>query len=87
VLASIGDLADELRTDLIDIFVNDRGAVLWTKVHARRGADELRVEQLVILTIEGGQIVRIMSVTNDQAQSNRFWNATPGRADQVHSSD
>ena len=87
VLASIGDLADELRSDLIDIFVNDRGAVLWTRVQARRGADELRVEQLVVLTIEDGQIVRIMSVTNDQAQSNRFWKATPDRADPVHGSN
>ena len=87
VLASMGDLADELRSDLIDIFVNDRGAVLQIRVEARRGSDELRVEQLVILTIEGDQIVQIMSVTNDQAQSSRFWKTTPRRTDRAFRSD
>jgi hypothetical protein len=56
-------------------------------VQARRGSDELRVEQLVILIIEGDQIVQITSVTNDQAQSNRFWKATPSRADEELLSD
>jgi len=87
VLASVGDLTDELRSDLIDIFVNDRGAVLWTRLEARRGSQELNVEQLVVLTIEGGQIVQMMSVTNDQDQSNRFWKATPGWADEALRSD
>jgi ketosteroid isomerase-like protein len=80
VLASMGDLADELRFDLIDIFVNDRGAVLRTRLEARRGSQELRVEQLVVLTIEGDRILQMMSVTNDQDQSNRFWKAAPSRA-------
>jgi ketosteroid isomerase-like protein len=87
LLASLGDLTDELRSDLTDIFVNDRGAVLWLRVQARRGLDELRVERLVILTIEDGHIVQIVSVTNDQVQSDRFWKATPGRADQALRSD
>lgn len=80
MLASVGDLTDELRSDLVDIFVNDRGAVLRTRVEARRGSQELNVEQLVVLTIEGGQIVQMMSVTNDQAQSHRFWKVTPSRS-------
>ena len=87
VLASVGDLTDEFRSDLIDIYVNDRGAVLRTRLEARRGSQELRVEQLVVLTIEGGRIVQMMSVTNDQDQSNRFWKATPGRADEALQSD
>jgi ketosteroid isomerase-like protein len=82
-LASMGDLTDELRSDLIDIFVNDRGAVLWTRVEARRGSERLHVEQLIVLTIEGDQIVRIMSVTNDQDQSKRFWNAERSHADEA----
>ena len=80
VLASVGDLTDDLRSDLIDIFVNDRGAVLRTRVEAHRGSQELKVEQLVVLTIEGDQIVQMMSVTNDQAQSDRFWKGTPSRS-------
>ena len=87
VLASVGDLTDELRSDLIDIFVNDRGAVLWTRLEARRGSQELRVEQLVVLTIEDGQIVQIMSVTNDQEQSSRFWKARLNRTDETPRSD
>lgn len=82
VLASVGDLTDELRSDLIDIFVNDRGAVLRTRVEARRGTHELHVEQLIVLTIDGDQIVQMMSVTNDQEQSNRFWKAERSSAGQ-----
>jgi hypothetical protein len=81
------DLTDELRFDLIDIFVNDRGAVLRTRLEARRGSQELRVEQLLMLMIEGGRIVQMTSVTNDQDQSNRFWKATPSRAGETPRSD
>jgi ketosteroid isomerase-like protein len=79
VLASVGDLTDEFRSDLIDIFVNDRGAVLRTRLEARRGSQELRVEQLVVLTVEGDRILQMMSVTNDRDQSDRFWKAAPSR--------
>lgn len=87
VLASVGDLTDELRSDLIDIFVNDRGAVLRTRLEVRRGSQELRVEQLVVLTIEGGRVVQMTSVTNDQDQSSRFWKAAPSRTDEAPQSD
>ncbi len=80
VLASVGDLTDELRSEIIDIFVNDRGAVLRTRLEARRGSQELRVEQLLVLTIKDGRILQMMSVTNDQEQSSRFWKAAPSRA-------
>jgi ketosteroid isomerase-like protein len=87
VLASMGDLTDELRSDLIDIFVNDRGAVLWTRVEARRGSQQLHIEQLIVLMIDGDQIVQIMSVTNDQDQSNRFWKVERNHADEAARSD
>jgi ketosteroid isomerase-like protein len=80
LLASAGDLADELRSDLIDIFVNDRGAVLRSRLEARRGSEKLSVEQLLILAIEGGRVAQVTSVSNDQIESNRFWRATPSRA-------
>ena len=83
VLASVGDLTDDLRSDLIDIFVNDRGAVLRTRVEARRGSHELHVEQLFVLTIDGGRIVQMMSVTNDQEQSSRFWRAKRSYTDEA----
>ena len=79
VLASLGDLTDELRSDLLDIFANDRGAVLRTRLEARRGSQELRVEQLVVLVIEDDRVVQMTSVTSDQEQSNRFWKAAPSR--------
>jgi ketosteroid isomerase-like protein len=80
LLASAGDLADELRSDLIDIFVNDRGAVLRSRLEAHRGSEKLSVEQLLILAIEGGRVAQVTSVSNDQIQSNRFWKATPSPA-------
>jgi hypothetical protein len=56
-------------------------------VEARRGSQELRVEQLVVLTIEDGRILQMMFVTNDQEQSSRFWRAAPSRTGETPGSD
>lgn len=80
LLASAGDIADELRSDLIDIFVNDRGAVLRFIVEANRGSDELHIEQLLVLAIEENRVVQATSVPTGQGQSNQFWTAREKRA-------
>lgn len=80
-LASAGDLVDKLRSDLIDIFVNDRGAVLWYVVEANRGEKELHSEQLLLLEIEDERIVRGTVIPVSQHQANAFWTTTPADAE------
>lgn len=72
-MASAGDLVDKLRSDLIDIFVNDRGVVLWYVVEANRGEKELHSEQLLLLEIEDDRVVRGTVIPVSQHQTNRFW--------------
>jgi len=74
-MASAGDLVDKLRSDLIDIFVNDRGAVLWYVVEANRGEKELHSEQFLLLEIEDDRVVRGTVVPASQQQTNSFWRA------------
>jgi len=76
-MASVGERVDKLRSDLLGIFVNDDGAVIWYTVEANRGAQELRVEHVLVLEIEENRFVRATTVPNDQSQSNSFWTASP----------
>jgi ketosteroid isomerase-like protein len=82
-MASAGDLVDKLRSDLIDIFVNDRGVVLWYVVEANRGEKELHSEQFILLEIEGDHIVRGTVIPVSQQQTNSFW-TTNSTAAKLH---
>ena len=72
-LARVGETADELRTELTDIFVNDRGAVVIYHLSARRELKRLETELYLELEIRAGKLVFARSVSFDQAASYEFW--------------
>jgi ketosteroid isomerase-like protein len=72
-LAHVGELADELNSTLLDVFVGERGAVLRYSVHARRGDSHLEIEQLFLARIEAGRVVEAIFSTPDQERYDRFW--------------
>jgi len=72
-LARVGERADELSTELTDIFVNDRGAVVIYRLSARRELKRLETELFLELEIREGKLVRARSVSVDQVASNEFW--------------
>ena len=51
-MARLGELTDDLRSDLVDIFVSDRGAVVRYRIHAERGAETLDMEHLFMIGID-----------------------------------
>jgi len=72
-LARVGERADELRTELLDVFVNDRGAVAIYRLAARRELRRLETDIFLELGIEDGKLVRARSATLDQEASAEFW--------------
>ena len=72
-LARVGERADELSTELTDIFVNDSGAVVIYRLSARRELKRLETELFLELEIREGKLIRARSVSVDQVASNEFW--------------
>jgi len=72
-LARVGETADELRTELTDIFVNDRGAMVVYHLAARRELKRLETDLFLELEIRDGKLVRARSASFDQVASNEFW--------------
>jgi ketosteroid isomerase-like protein len=84
-MASVGERADELQSDLVDIFVSDRGAVVRYKVHALRGDRVLDIEHLFLLRIEGGRVVEAVFAPIDQHRHDRFWSDSASQYDAARS--
>jgi ketosteroid isomerase-like protein len=74
-MAHVGELADDLRSDLIDIYVNDGGAVLHYSIHATRGREVLDIESLFMIRVAGGRIVEGVFAPIDQQRYDRFFSA------------
>ena len=72
-LARVGESADELTTELKDIFVNDQGAVVLYHLSARRELKRLETDLYLELEIRDGELIRAGSVSFDQVASNEFW--------------
>jgi ketosteroid isomerase-like protein len=72
-LARVGESADELTTELKDIFVNDQGAVVLYHLSARRELKRLETDLYLELEICDGELIRAGSVSFDQVASNEFW--------------
>ena len=73
-LAMVGEAADELLSDIEEIFVNDEGAVVMYQVKAQREGKNLEMEFLLLLRIEVGQVTRALMVPVDQYVNDKFWN-------------
>lgn len=66
---------DILSSDLIDIYANARGAVLYYRIVAQLGERRHEGEVLLKLDILAGRAVRVAVVPFDQAAGDAFWNA------------
>ncbi len=73
LLANVGELAEELRSELKDIFVNDERAVLLYRLYATRGKDTLATDMILIVEIRDGQATEIWSIAADQHAYDEFW--------------
>ena len=73
LMASAGDLADSLQSELGEVFVNDHGVVLYYTVAATRGKSTLQIQQLLMLRITDGLITEAITVPVEQEESNAFW--------------
>ena len=72
-LARVGEDATELKLTLDDVYPNDVGAVLTYHVSARRGAQALEMDGLLLLAIRDRQVVSALSVPVDQRTNDEFW--------------
>jgi len=72
-MARVGELTDDLHSDLIDIFASERGAVLRYSIHAIRGAGSLDIEHLFVIRVVEGRITDAVFAPNDQCRYDRFF--------------
>jgi ketosteroid isomerase-like protein len=72
-MALTGELADELESQLLDIFTSDRGVILRYSVHATRRGRVLDIEHLFMIRIVHGYIVEGVFAPIDQDLYDRFW--------------
>lgn len=72
-IARGAESVEDLRSKLIDVFPNDRGAVLWIRTHAERGPVWLDVDNLLLLRIAEGRIYEVFAVPMDQQRNDEFW--------------
>jgi ketosteroid isomerase-like protein len=72
-MARVGELTDDLHSDLIDIFVSERGAVLRYAIHAIRGPRSLDIEHLFMIRVVGGRITEAVFAPVDQQRYDRFF--------------
>ena len=72
-MARVGELTDDLRSDLIDVFVSERGAVLRYSVHAIRGTRSLDIEHLFVIRVVEGRITEAIFAPVDQQRYDRFF--------------
>jgi ketosteroid isomerase-like protein len=72
-LAGIGESVDDLRSDLLDVYTNDRGAVVRYRIAAARGPKRLDMQFLYLLEIANGRIVEATIVPSDQRVNDEFW--------------
>ena len=72
-LARAGELVDDSRSEIIDIYTSDAGAVIRYRTVATRGGEHLDMQYLYVLAIEQGRIVAATIVPADQRRNDEFW--------------
>lgn len=81
LLALSGELVDDLRSDLIDVYASDGGAVMRFRIRARRGERRLDTELFLVADIADGCVHRVFTVPVDAEQYAAFWGAQRGHPD------
>jgi ketosteroid isomerase-like protein len=72
-LARAGELVDDSRSELIDVYTSDTGAVIRYRTLATRGAMHLDMQYFYLLSIERGRIMAATLVPTDQRRNDEFW--------------
>jgi len=72
-MARVGEQTTDLQSQLLDVYVSERGAVLRYGIRAVRGIDRLETEHLFMIQIEDGQIVQATFAPVDPAMYDRFF--------------
>ena len=72
-LARAGETVDDLRSEMLEIYTSDGGAVIRYRTVATRGEKHLDMQYLYIAAIEPGRIVRATLVPMDQRRNDEFW--------------
>jgi ketosteroid isomerase-like protein len=82
-MAIAGELSDELESNLLEIFTNERGAVLRYAIHATRGDRVLDIQHLFMVKIKDGLIVEGVFAPIDQERYDDFWLDRPAASEEV----
>lgn len=72
-LARMGELVDDLRLELLDVYSSADGAVVRYRTVADRGPKHLDMEYLYVGRVAGGRVVEADLVPSDQRRNDDFW--------------
>ena len=72
-LARAGELVDDSRSEILDTYASDAGAVIRYRTVATRGASHLDMQFLQVLSIAQGRIIDVTIVPTDQRRNDEFW--------------
>ena len=72
-MARVGELTDELQSELLDVYVGENGGVIRYAIHATRGGQQLDTEQLFLFRSVDGRIVDAVLSNIDAYAYDRFF--------------
>ncbi len=75
LFAQLGELADPLNLELLDVFSSCNGAVIHYAMHAERGLDSVDTQVLLNLRIRDGLVINVVGVPVNAEVDNAFWRA------------
>jgi ketosteroid isomerase-like protein len=73
LFARTGELVEELRAELLEVYASDAGAVMCYRIVAERGPKQLDMEYMFTLRIEDGRVVEASIVPADEPRNDEFW--------------
>jgi ketosteroid isomerase-like protein len=69
----LGELVDDLRSELLDIYTSDEGAIMRYRTVAQRGARHFDMEFLFVARIQDGRVLEADLIPSDQQRYDAFW--------------
>jgi ketosteroid isomerase-like protein len=72
-MARPAELVDDMRSELLDVYAGDTGAVIRYRVTAERGEAQLDQVYLTVVDIRDGRVTRATSLATDQLRTDAFW--------------
>ena len=74
-LARVGEGVDDLRSEVLEIYGGETGAVIRYRSNATRGGKQIDMPYVYVLTIEQDRITHAMLIPSDQRRHDEFWRA------------